>query len=42
MVLEAWWHTVYSPSTQETEAGGSEVQGKPELHSKFKTSLGYR
>ena len=31
----------YNPSTQEMEAGGSEVQSPPQLHSKFEASLGY-
>jgi hypothetical protein len=30
------------PSIQEVEAGGSEEQDLPQLHSKFKASLGYR
>lgn len=29
-----------NPSILEVEAGGSEVQGQPQLHSKFKVSLG--
>jgi hypothetical protein len=33
-------HT-WSPSTQEAEAGGSEIQGQPGLHSKFKANLNY-
>jgi hypothetical protein len=32
---------VAHPRTQEVEAGGSEVQGDPWLHSEFKTSLEY-
>jgi hypothetical protein len=27
------------PATQEAKAGGSQVQGQPELHSKFQASL---
>ena len=30
-----------NPTTWQVEAGGSEVQGHPQLHSKFKASLGY-
>lgn len=30
---------VVNPSTGEVEAGGSEVQGHPLLHSKFKVGL---
>jgi hypothetical protein len=30
-----------NPSTQEVEAGGSQIRGQLGLHSKFQTSLGY-
>jgi hypothetical protein len=32
---------VCNSSTRETETGGSQVQGQPELHSEFKDSLDY-
>lgn len=35
---QAWYSTVIL-ATQETEAGGSHVQGKSELYSEFKTIL---
>jgi hypothetical protein len=31
----------YNPSTQEVEAGGSQVQGQLGLHQEFKASQGY-
>lgn len=31
----------YDPSTEEIEAEGSEVQGRPQLYSKFKACMGY-
>jgi len=34
-------YTTYSPSTQDTEAGGSRVQGHPGLYEEFEASLGY-
>jgi hypothetical protein len=30
-----------NPSIQQAEAGGSQVQGQPGVHSQFKASLGY-
>jgi hypothetical protein len=32
---------ICSPGTQEAEAGKSQVQDQPKLHSEFKASLGY-
>lgn len=29
----------YNPRTQEVEAGGSELQGHPQLHSKFEVRV---
>lgn len=31
----------YNPTSQEIEAGGSEVQSQPQLHKGFKARLGY-
>lgn len=33
---------IHNPRTFEVEIGGSESLGHPQLHSKFKNSLGYR
>lgn len=32
---------VSNPSTQEVRTGGSEVEGRPQLHSEFENSLNY-
>lgn len=32
----------HNPSTREVEIGGTKAQGHPQLHSKFKASLGYK
>lgn len=37
----AWWHLMAHPSIREGEAGGTDVQGHPQLHSEFKTRPGY-
>lgn len=31
-----------NPSTREIEAGGTKLQGYPQLHSKFKVNVGYK
>jgi hypothetical protein len=31
----------YNPSTADTEAGGLQVRGQPDLHSEFQASQGY-
>lgn len=36
-----WWHRMAHRSTQEGEAGGTDVQGHPQWHSEFKTRLGH-
>lgn len=36
-----WWAHAYNPSTQEVEAGGSEVEGYPWLRIKFQDRLSY-
>jgi hypothetical protein len=33
---------IYNPSTRKTEAGESQIQNQPGLHSKFEASLGYK
>lgn len=35
-----WWCSC-NPSTGKGEAGGSEIEGQPQLHSRFEASLGY-
>lgn len=36
-----WWLHVFTPKTQEAEAGGLQDQGHPELYIEFKCSLNY-
>lgn len=38
---QAWCYTLEIPTTGRLKAGGSEVQGQPQLHSKVEASLGY-
>lgn len=35
-----WWCSC-NPSTGKQEVGGSEIEGQPQLHSRFEASLGY-
>jgi hypothetical protein len=37
---KAWWYSTVIPATGEAEAGGSQVQGLPELKNELKAILG--